>query len=336
MARRSRRKSSFGKKRSGRKAGSKKAARKKKAISKKGGPKLGGGLKLGVVPEEGGKKKKKGGKKKGGKNKGLPGKPFKGIKKEQKKLSDIAGKVAKKDLDTGIGLGEKLAPDVTDGEFLDRIGDPGAERAENIQKDFDNARNLALVDDPDVQFAKDELRRRSEEGFSLLEKERLRSESIGGINQSLATGLRAARAFNQGRGISGGFSQGAFNPVLATTIRERRGLENDILLAEQQEKARALTEFSGLAERTGQNRISNLTNIGAAQSGALTQSRAQSQSIAEFNAAQKAKEIAARTARNATGLGIVQDTKEGIRQDQLLKEQLSQSQENLENLLAIA
>lgn len=256
---------------------------------------------------------------------------------EESQASAVAGDIANQDLTAGISIGDRLAPDVTDGEFLDRI-DPAFNKAalDASLANFADQRERALTDSDEMKFALDSLKRRASEGFSLQEKEALQAETKAGINQQLQTGLRGAQAFNMGRNLRGNVSAAAFNPALMEATRARRGLENDIMLAELSEKARALTEFGGMTERRDQSRATNLLNIDNAVTGINQANDLLTTDINKFNAAQRAKEIAARTSKNAAGLGIVQDEKDTQAQNALLQESIAQSNKNLNELLSFA
>jgi hypothetical protein len=256
--------------------------------------------------------------------------------RRESELSDISNIISNKDLDAGILLGDKLAPDITSGEFLDRVEHDRRAEVDKVVGNFDADRQRALTDSEELKFALDSLKQRSQEGFTLQEKEARGLNARTSTNQALQSGLRAAQAFNTGRGIKGGFGASAFNPAIVQAIQSRRGLENDIMLAEINEKARALTEFSGLTERRDQNRSSNLLNINTGQGNLLEQDALLQTDIGKFNAGQRAKEIAARTAKNATGLGIIQDQSDILREDQASRDAVKASQKSLDELLSFA
>lgn len=281
--------------------------------------------------ERGGKKKKK------KKKRGAPDPTsVRGVLKDEKKIQKGAGKIVEKDISLGERLGDLIAPDVTDEDFLDRIEATRGEEFDETLGRFDEARDLALRDDEDVRFALDTLKGRATEGFGLAERERLGFQARQGLQSTLQSGLRAAQAFNLGRGLTGGIQAQAFNPALIQAAQQRRGIENDILLAEQAERNRALSEFSGLAERQAQSRFSNVLSADQARAGALERQQLQETDIQKFNAAQRAKEIAARTAQTTTGIGLVQDERDIIRQEKLLREQLGQSESNIAQILSQA
>lgn len=301
---------------------------KKEANKAAGVPIRGKGEKRNPPKKSAGKKKKK----KKGKGKGK-----KSVFQKAKKTANQAAKLAGKNVESGKKVGDQLVEGtgITDGEFLDREESTRDEEVDNAFGNLEADRDRALTDSDDMKFALDELRRKSE-GFSLQEKEQLKFDQVNQLNSQLSTGLRGAQAFGLGRNISGGFRGSAFVPVLNQAIQSRRGIENDILLAEQASRAEALGKFTDTVGTRDQNRANNLLNIGESEQGLISADRLHNQSIQEFNAQQKAKEIAARVAKNATGLGIVQDTSDTLNQDKLLNTQLSTSQENLDNLLSLA
>jgi len=249
--------------------------------------------------------------------------------------SDVAGAISEKNVNKGVEIGKALAPDVIDTPFLDRIQAQRTGDVDNLLANYDQNRQQALVDSPELQYSLNTLKQRAEAGYTPQEREALGLNARTSINQTLNTGLRAAQAFNLNRGIRGGVAGAAFNPALIQAVTSRRGLENDIMLAEMAEKTRALSEFSGLVQNRDQNRTSNLLNIDTGKSNVVNTDRAYTSDVAKYNAEQAAKEIAARTARNATGLGIVTDERDVLRQDDLINKQLKQSKKNLDQLLSI-
>lgn len=258
-------------------------------------------------------------------------------KKNEMQLSQIASDVATKDTNRGIELGNLIAPDVVDGNFLDRL-DPtlGQDRVNQTLSNLDEDRTRALTDSDELKFTLDTLKNKAIDGFTPQEREALSYNGRTAINSQLSSGMRAAQGFNVGRNIKGGFAGAAFQPAIRSSIDARRGLENDIMLAELGEKARALTEYGGITERRDQSRASNLLGINNLAGSINSNNQLLLSDIGKFNASQRAKEIAARTAKNATGLGIIQDEKDTIRQDQILNKQIRDSRKSLDELLAIA
>lgn len=254
--------------------------------------------------------------------------------KKQKQIQKGASDIAERDVSKGIEIGKQVAPDVTDEDFLDRL-DPEV-RSEDVQTAidrYDENRNRALEDSPEFKEALDLLRQRATDGFTPQEREALTGQARQALNSTLRTGLDAANAYNLSRGITGGFQAGAFNPVLIDAAQQRRGIENDVRAAQIARQDTALGQFTGTVADRDQNRVRNVFDIDTQQAELVNRDRDFRTDIGKYNADQRAKEIAARVSRNATGIGLVQDERDSINRSITSEEQLRRSQANLERLL---
>lgn len=283
------------------------------------------------------KKKKKGDGAKDGS--ALSKRERKNLKKTEERetiYSDVAERIGTKDTEGGIDIGKILAPDITDDEFLDRIQRQRQDEVQGLYDDLGSTKSLVNTDSEELKYYMDRLKQKAETGLTPQEREALAFEGTQGLQSQLSTGLREAQAFSSARGLTGGIGAASFNPAVRNFIQARRGLENDILLAEVAERGRALSEFGGASERRDDRRITGNLAVNQAGQNLTSADQKYQQGIDEFNAQQTAKEIAARINRNAAGLGIIQDTKGDVREDTLFREGLKSATDSLTKLLSVA
>jgi len=266
----------------------------------------------------------------GGGNDGPQKKPFDKVKSEVGKGKKLGGVltagVGPVDPVTGVAGG-------IEGEFLGRITDKFAGQGQAV---LDNAATLqGTAGERSPEFTKAlALQEAGLGGFSTTEEEAARERALESINAEFTTGLRSAAALNLGRNLRGGVAAQNFAPVLQTAISQRRGIENDIFLANVAERARRLTEFTGTTERESDRAFGQKVKANTAQAGVVQNARDAATDIQGLNIDLGGREIGARIAANATGLGLLQDEKAERQRIKETEEALAANQDTIAGILS--
>ena len=104
-----------------------------------------------------------------------------------------------------------------------------------------------IQDDSDVNLAKDTLRSRSEEGLSTTEVNAMRDQGLGAIQGAEQTQSRALSASLARSGVRGGAAGQAQVELAAQGLQNRRQLETDLILSDEQVKREAESSFANFS-----------------------------------------------------------------------------------------
>lgn len=238
-----------------------------------------------------------------------------------------AGRRGEQMLQTGMGLGQQILPEVFEGgSGLDRV-DFGGVDFDAINQYLQPSVNEAQGLMGETRGGYDELmdmRRGRLGGLMSDENQALRESYYRPIDRERAGAMRDI-ARTPGLGAGASFAQRrAINRDYGDA---RLGAERQLLLDNIGIKRQALGDFeASLGARTGalgqaQDRLSGLRGLQATGQQATDQFNTQGNFLAQqFNAGQQGKELGARIGAISTGTGLVGDERDKIQANKLRKQ----------------
>jgi hypothetical protein len=168
-------------------------------------------------------------------------------------LSESDSRIGKPTGNIGpIGIEHGEGGPIANPNYQSPIGDPAASRASDFQKGLDFGEKYFGEGNADMAEILATRKKRAL-GLNQDEIQAYRERGGAGINQQMATGMRALRGAQAGSGVRGGAAGAQAIPLVNRANQARGALERDIGIADMERRSSELTgyERSLTGERAG-------------------------------------------------------------------------------------